>query len=183
MLNLNFEEIYNEYQEYSKVRCTKQGFESTREKFVLHVLPYFKNMNIEDIKAIDVVYWENEILKFKYRNKTNKNIYSALSSFLNYCCVFHDLPVNVCRIAGGFPKFHEEDRHDFYTYREYKKFISGFIKEDFLYKCFFEFMFFTGLRPSEAMALKFDCIKKGSVYVRFGIERKGERNLIELNII
>ena len=55
-------------------------------------------------------------------------------------------------------------------------FIKGF--DNYVYEAYYTFMFFTGTRPSEAMALKFSDIHGKYISINKSIERRGKRELI-----
>lgn len=72
------------------------------------------------------------------------------------CVSYYELKSNVAKEVGLFKKKNELKKYDFYTIKEFKKFIKCIDNE--IYKQFFNLMFFTGTRPGEAMALKFSYI-------------------------
>lgn len=63
----------------------------------------------------------------------------------------------------------------FYTKKEFEQFITGF--DNVVYKSFFILMFYTGCRPSEAMALKFSDVKGNYLSINKSIERRGNRDI------
>jgi len=84
------------------------------------------------------------------------------------------LEYNFLKDIGNFRKHYEEDKHDFYTLEEFNIFISGF-KDDIIYRVFFEFMFYVGTRPSEAMALRFSDLEGEYIKIDKTIHRHGKR--------
>lgn len=172
---MNFEEALKEYLEHAKNRHKKQGFETISRNLKLKVLPYFKDFNIEDITKINFIRWEDIILSFNYTNNFNSLLYSCFSGFLEFCCHYYDLPVNVAHEVGNFERKQEIDKHDFYTLDEFNKFIVCVDNE--VYKQFFNLMFYCGTRPSEAMALKFSDIKEDYIVIDKSIERRGNRSI------
>ena len=170
---MNFEEALNEYLEYAKNRHKKQGFETISRNLKLKVLPYFKEFNVEDITKLDFVKWEDVILSFNYTNNFNSLLFSTFSGFLEFCCKYYNLSVNVAHEVGNFRKKQETDNRDFYTLEEFNRFIKCVDNE--IYKQFFNLMFYCGTRPSEAMALKFNDIKEDYIIINKSIERRGNR--------
>lgn len=49
---MSFYEAYSEYLIYAQKRHKKQGFETLSRDFKLHILPYFKNKLIVDLKKL-----------------------------------------------------------------------------------------------------------------------------------
>lgn len=172
---MNFEKVYEEFKEYSKKRYKKQGFYNLTKDFNLRILPYFKNRNIEDLTEKDIIWWQNQILDFNFSNNHNARLYFAFNSFFNYYCQFNKQAVNIVKNVGAFKKKLEIKKTDFYTLKEFKQFIK--CVDNNIYKQFFNLMFFTGTRPSEAMALKFSDLQGDYISITKSIQRKGKREL------
>lgn len=172
---MKFEDVYEEYKIFAQKRQKKQSFESLTQRFNSHILPYFRNKNINDLSIQDIIIWQNEILKYHFSNNYNKNLHFLLSGFLNYCCLFHGLEKNVASQVGCFKKKYEKDKHDFYTLEEFRKFIKAVY--DPVYKQFFTFMFFTGTRPGEAMALRFSDFKGNVISISKTMNSHGKREI------
>ena len=150
---LKFEDAYNQYLIYIENRLKKQTVEDIKEKFQSKILPYFKNKNIYDIKEIDYMKWQNEIEKSNYSNNYKRNLHYVFSGFVNYCVLYHNLQNNFVKKVGMFKMENKKTKFDFYTLKEFKKFIK--CVDNNVYKQFFNLMYFTGTRQGEAMALKF----------------------------
>lgn len=177
---MSFEEAYSNFLVYSQKRYKKEGFYNLRNDFNSKVLPYFKNYDIFNITKKDILKWQNIILGFNYSNNYNKRLCYSFNAFLDYCCLYYDLPENILRSVGSFPKKVEFKKTDFYTLKEFKTFVAGFEKTDFVYKSYFTFMFFTGTRPSETMALKFSDLHGKYISITKSIQRHGNRELCTL---
>ena len=160
---LKFEEVYNQYLIYIENRLKKQTVEDIKEKFQSKILPYFKNKNFYDIKEIDYMKWQNEIEKSNYSNNYKRNLHYVFSGFVNYCVLYHNLQNNFVKKVGMFKMENKKTKFDFYTLKEFKKFIK--CVDNNVYKQFFNLMYFTGTRPGEAMALKFSDISKYQISI------------------
>ncbi len=172
---MNFYDKYIEFLKFASKRQKKQSFETIANNFNSHILPYFKNWDIRDIKKMDYLNWQNDILSHNYSNSFNNTLYVEFSSFLNYCCKFYDLEYNVAKEVGNFPKKIEEKKTDFYTLEEFKQFIK--YVDNNIYKQFFNLMFFTGTRPGEAMALKFSDLQGNYITINKTLTTKGGRTI------
>lgn len=172
---MSFEEAYEEFKIYAAKRHKKQGFVTIDQDFSKHVLPYFKDKNINELTKIDVINWQNDILDHNYSNSFNAKLYYVFNSFAKYCVYCSYLNENVVSLVGPFTKKIEIKNHTTYTLKQFIKFRINI--SDFIIKQFFNFMFFYGTRPSEAMALRFLDVKFRYVYIRHSIERKGNRSL------
>lgn len=144
-------------------------------KFDLHILPFFEIMFIEDITSKTIIEWEDFILSKNFSNNQNKSLYYALSGFFEYCRIFYNFDKTIISNIGSFQKKYEEDKHDFYNIKEFKRFIK--CVDDEVYKQFFNLMFYTGVRPGEALALKFKDLKNGYINISKTIDSHGKREL------
>ena len=96
-----------------------------------------------------------------------------MTSFFNYCVRFYKLEKNVASNVGIFKLKDETKNYNFYTLKEFKIFIKH-VEED-VYKQFFNLMFFTGLRPGEAMALRFSDLKGFCLSITKTMDEHGKR--------
>lgn len=172
---MSFEQAYKEYLIYAQKRHKKQSFNSLSQDFNLKVLPYFKGYDIFNLNEKDILKWKDEILSYNYSNSYNDRIYYVFSIFLDYCCMYYNLPQNVLRNVGSFKPKIEVNKRDFYTLKEFKLFIKNV--DNIVYKSFFILMFYTGCRPSECMALKFSDFDGKYIHITKSIQRRGKREL------
>lgn len=172
---MNFEEVYEKYLYYVEKRHKKQGFVTIYQTFSNHILPYFKGKNINELTKLDIIEWQNKILDKNFSNNFNAKLYYVFNNFIKYavCCSY--LSENIISQVGPFKKKIEFKKHTTYTLRQFRKF--RFYLNDFIIKQFFNFMYFYGTRPSEAMALRFIDLKYNYIYIRHSIQRKGNREL------
>ena len=174
---MKFEDAFEQYKIYAKSQHKKQGFITHISNFNSRIIPYFKEKDIHKIKSLDIIDWQNKIneLKFKYSYKSK--LFINLNSFMQYCCDFHNLKENPMTVVKNFKKDLIPKKYDFYNLKEFNQFIKGFTKEDFIYKIFFEFMFFCGTRPGETFALKFSNLEKDYIKITSNLTTKGGREL------
>ena len=150
---LKFEDAYNRYLSYIENRQKIQSKKTLKERFENRILPFWKDYNIYDIKEIDYINWQDELVNLKFSNNYIKGFHYLMTSFFEYCIMFHNLQYNVAKKVGQFKLKNEKVKHNIYTLKEFKKFIK--CVDNNVYKQFFYLMYFTGTRPGEAMALKF----------------------------
>lgn len=174
---MSFEEAFENYKIYAKNQHKKQGFITHKSNFNSRILPYFKGKDIYKINSLDIIEWQNTIneLNFKYSYKSK--LYINFKSFMQYCCDFYNLNENPVSKVKNFKKDLKPKEFDFYNFNEFLQFIKGFPKEDFIYKVFFEFMFFCGTRPGETFALKFSNLENNTIKITSNLTTKGGREL------
>ena len=172
---MSFEEAYNEWKIYVARRHKKQSLDTISHDFNKHILPYFKNKNIEELTKLDIIDWQNKILDKNFSNNFNSKLYSVFNSFFQYCVCCSYLEKNFVSEVGNFSKKIEYKHHTTYTLKQFRKF--RFYLDNFVITQFFNFMYFYGTRPSEAMALRFSDLKYNYIYIRHSIHRKGKREL------
>lgn len=170
-----FNELYEKYLESEKYTLKKQSLTSRKYNFNRYILPYFDQKDIRELKKIDFQDWKNTISSFCFKNSYNNTLYVTFTNFLDFCANMEVIDKNPLRELGNFKRKNEKIEHDTYTLDEFKTFISGL--EDNIYIQYFSLLFYSGLRPSEAMALKFSDLKDKYVDVNKSIERKGKREL------
>ncbi len=170
-----FEEVYEEYKIYAQNRHKKQGFDTINKNFNLHILPYFKNNYLSSLTKLDLINWQNEILSKNFSNNFNRNLYYELSAFFRYCMYCDYLKENIVLQIPKFKKKIEKKEHHVYTLKEFRKFRKHL--DDYIIKQYFNFMYFYGTRPSEAMALRFSDLEKNYIHINHSIHRKGKREL------
>ena len=172
---MSFEEVYQNYKIYVSKRHKKQGFDTIIHDFNRHILPYFIDKKINEITKKDLLDWQNTILEKNFSNNFNDKLYFIFNSFFRYCLFCSYIDENYLSQVGSFKRKIEYSNHTTYTLKQFRKF--RFYLDDFVIKQFFNFMYFYGTRPSEAMALRFLDLKRNYIYIRHSIHRKGNREL------
>ncbi len=170
-----FLDVYDDYIVYARQHQKEQSFTTLKYKFDLYVLPYFKDKYLEDITSKNILEWKDYILSFNYSNNQNKSLYYILSGFFEYCKTFYNFDKSIFSNVGCFKTKYETNKYDFYTLKEFKSFIK--CVDDEIYKQFFNLLFFTGLRPGEAMALQFKDLHNGYISINKTISSHGKRNI------
>ena len=172
---MSFEQAYEEFKGYAEKRYKKQGFITITQDFNKHILPYFIGKEVNKLSKLDIIYWQNEILDKNFTNNFNDKLYYVFNIFIKYCVWCSYLNENIVSQVGPFKKKIEYKKHVTYTLRQFRKFRRCI--SDFIIKEFFNFMYFYGPRPSEAMGLRFVDLKYNYIFIRHSIHRKGNREL------
>lgn len=173
--NLSFKDVYENYLVYATKRHKKQGLDTITQNFNNHILPFFKDKRMNELTKIDILDWQDYILTKNFSSNFNNALYSRLGSFMTYCVDYDYLTENLVRKVKKFPKKIECKERRVYNIWQFIWF-SLHLKHKII-KQFFNFMFFYGTRPSEAMALRFSDLDGFKVHIRYNLQRRGERLL------
>lgn len=166
-LDMTFGEFWKLYTEDVK-NYVKLNTWLTKEHIVdTKILPYFKNLKMNEITPGDVRKWQNEMVAFRYENGKSysqtykKTMHNILSAIFNHACRFYNLKSNPARQAGNMGR-EEKKEMLFWTTEEYKKFSEAVIDKPVSFYAF-EMLYWTGMRLGELLALTpndFDFTKK-----------------------
>ncbi len=172
---MSFEEAYKEYLVLGTIHLKKQSIDSIFYNFNSHICNYFKNKNMCELTKRDFSNWKNQIYELQFSNSYNNTLFVQFNNFLNYCFDNDYIRCNFLKELGNFNKRIETNKSDYYTLKEFNRFIKGF--DNNIYRQYFNLLFYTGLRPSEAMALKLCDLKGNYLIINKSIQRKGNRSL------
>lgn len=169
-MEITLNEAYKTYYKYINLSLKFNSIRAINSKYSSHIEPYFGNKNIFEITKKDIFDWEYKIdnLIASYTHK--KNIYVVFVGILNFCIKYFDLKENVVSQVGI--NFKEDDfkkTSDFWTIKEFRKFIKKV--DDKMFKTYFRFLFFTGCRIGESIALTFNDYDNGYITINKAFSR------------
>lgn len=170
--NISFKELYLDYLEHQKNNVKTRTLLTFTNRFEKHVLPYFENKKIKDITLKNYQEWKKIINNKNYTNNYKKGIHTNIVSLFNYGIRFHNLKTNIPSIVGGFKDTEIKKELLFWTYEEFKQFIN--VVDDNTYYCFFNSLYYTGMRLGETLALNWNDIdfEKGEIKINKSISRR-----------
>lgn len=154
--DMSFQSLVELYFEDMESRLRKSTIISKKYMIEGKVLPYFKDMPINEIKPTHIRKWQNNLMKIKIKGEQGysetyiKTVNSQLVAIFNYAVKYYNLRENPCHKAGSIGK-KKADEMLFWTKEEYIKFI--FCASDILAKVTFETLYWTGMRIGELLAL------------------------------
>ena len=151
--DMTFQNLYELYMEDMAPRLKKSTLMTKTHICKNHILPYFGNKPINEIKASDVRKWQNKLMNSekKFLQTYLKTINNHLTCIINYAKRYYDLNTNPCGKAGSIGKSKAEEM-DFWTYEEYIAFREGIKDKPLSYICF-QVLYWTGMREGELLAL------------------------------
>ena len=151
--DITFQNLYEIYMEDMTARLKQSTLLTKKTVLQTHILPFFGNKPINEIKASDVRRWQAKLMSSpnNYSQTYLKKINTELNSIINYAKRFYDLNTNPCGKAGTIGKAKAEEM-DYWTYDEYITFREGVKDKPLSYICF-EGLYWTGMREGELLAL------------------------------
>ena len=151
--DMTFQNLYEIYMEDMAARLKQSTLLTKKAVLQTHILPFFGNKPINEIKASDVRRWQAKLMSSpnNYSQTYLKKINTELNSIINYAKRFYDLNTNPCGKAGTIGKAKAEEM-DYWTYDEYIAFRYGVKDKPLSYICF-EVLYWTGMREGELLAL------------------------------
>lgn len=160
-MNMTFREFVEVYQKnrYPRIRTSTQ--ECKDWIIERKLLPYFGDMRVADIKATDIIEWQNELMSIilpktgkPYSETYLKTIHNQMNAIMNYAVRFYDLKENPVARAGAIG-CKDAKEMKFWTLEEYKKFSEEMMEEPLAFYCF-ELLYWTGIREGELLALGYN---------------------------
>ena len=117
-----------------------------------HIVPYFGNQMMSEIKASQIIQWQNEIQKKGYSDSYLRMIQNQLTSLFTHAAKIYDLPVNPCKKVKRMGNSDSRSLN-FWTLDEYKQFIQT-MEPGTRYYLIFEMLFWTGCITFATMPAK-----------------------------
>ncbi len=156
-LNMTFKSFVEVYHQDMLHKIREHTWQTKNAIINSAILPYFGKMALSNIKAADVLKWQNRMLG--YRNDKGKpyspaylrTINSQLSAVFNHAVKYYGLRCNPVVKAGSMGKKDAREMA-FWTKEEYLKFIEEVMDKPMSFYAF-EMLYWCGLRMGELLAL------------------------------
>ena len=157
-----FEDMVYEWED------NNQASKESRRHYASH-LKYRCNTDIfrrqvTDISKSDLLTWRNELINMDYSTKTKNDTITFVRSVLSFATTVYSAEANYV-VLKSVKKTDEEimSEMNIWTPEEFNKFIK--YVDDSLCKTFFSFLFWTGCRRGEAIALQKCNVHDSKVYI------------------
>lgn len=153
---MTFAEFYEVYKADVRPRLREHTWRNKDYLVRSKIMPYFKNYRMSEIQGIDIIRWQNDLMKGNnngqgYAPTYLRTVNNQLSAVLNHAARyygFHPNPAVRTMKMGG----KETSKMQFWTKEEYLKFADEMMEKprEFL---MFEILYWTGIREGEMLAL------------------------------
>lgn len=182
--SMSFADLAELYLEDCRERCKPTSFYEKKYLIEKKILPYFKDLPVNEIKVSTIRHWENVLLS--YRNQKGNpysatylnSIYVQISSILNYAMKYYNLSSNPAALCGSIGK-KKAAPMQFWTLEEFRRFLEA-ISDNIVSETVFQLLFWTGIRSGELLALSlkdFD-LKSKMLYITKNYCRLQKKDLI-----
>lgn len=175
---MKFTEIVNNYMLFKEVKGKPQSIRSIKSRINNYVLPYFKKYNIEDIDPKKYIEWQEQIESRNFSYKYKKTLHYTMVSIFNYAKLFYNYDNNIPSKVGNFNNCYNIPREvNVWDYEEFKLFNKAIEKtkindSDIIYKTLYSFMYFTGCRLGECLALTFEDLNDDVININKTISKE-----------
>ena len=142
------------------------------EVYDKHIKPYFDNLDLNSINVLKLKNFREKCLKMNYSTRYLNKINNVLNLILDYGAANYGF-VNFNKALGNYQEKQDKvitEKIRYMTYDEYLKFIS--VIDDITYKTLFMFLYLTGVRIGECLALTFDDINNDTISINKTIYTK-----------
>lgn len=159
--NISFEAVFNEWLLYKRKVVKSTTYYRLEKNLGKNILEFFKDYKLHSIKTNVINSWLVWLGKNNSNLKYQNSIIGYMRELLNYAKDNYDFD---SKVIGKIQKYRietistkkKDSEWNFWTYEEFNKFIS--YVDDKLYNLIFHFLYYTGLRLGEMIALTWEDI-------------------------
>lgn len=158
-------------QTFKKGTVRKNTYELHERNIKNHIIPYFKDINISDIKLGMYQKFLNHLVDEKgYSKRTVEIIHGTMYNAMKKATETEKIQKNPCEgaiVKTNKVKNLNEQSLQYIRTEDLSKFLITAYADDYIYYIFFKFLIYTGLRKGEAAALQWSDIdlKNGKISV------------------
>ena len=152
------------FDEIKKIRKLST-YQTYIEVYKKHICPFFEDYDLFSINILELKNFREKCLKMSYSTRYLNKINNVLNLILDYASVNYGY-TNLNKTLGNYQEKKDKiitDKIRYMTYDDYLKFIS--VIDNIEYKTFFMFLYLTGMRLGEVLALTFNDIKDDTIVV------------------
>jgi len=135
----------------------------------------FQNRAIESITKADLICWRNELAEMPYSTRTKNTTISYVKGVFRFATDMYGVP-NTASMLRSLKKTDEEEMEEMevWTPEEFQRFLA--MVDDPVLKLYYEFLFWTGCRRGEALAMQKNDVADKHATIRYS-QRARKRGL------
>lgn len=146
----NFVEIYFRDKEGELKQRTVRN---KRYMIEHHIVPSLGNKPMDSITPADIIQWQNSIRSLGFKETYNRMLQNQMTALFNHAAKIYGLKDNPCSKVRRMGKSDADKKQlQFWTIEEFNHFIATF-EAGSRYHVLFDFLFYSGCRIGEALAL------------------------------
>lgn len=167
--NLKFKDLVAMYYAFKKNRIKDASYYDLAKKTDSRIVSFFGEMEVKAITPVTVLDWLETLKDYSYAYK--KTLFDYLSSIFKFANRYHGIP-NIMTNVDRPRNVQQKKEMLFYTPEEFSEFITRVEKRP--YAMFFTFLFLSGCRRGEALALSWEDINliNGAVKINKSVAPK-----------
>ena len=177
--SITIQALYDYYISNKTHEVRESSLRKTEGILKIHILPYLKNVKLKNLTTKALEQWKETISKKDIKVSTKQNAYKEFRAMLNYGVRLGYLKENLLLKIGNFKNPYDfeisEEKIQYYTTEEYKKYISGIelkTVSDWAYYTFFSIAFYTGTRKGENNAVRWLDLEDNILTIRRSVTQK-----------
>lgn len=154
-----------EHQQEIRKASTIQTYKDVYNK---HICPYFADLDINSINIPILKNFRDMVYKRGYSVSYLNKINNVLNNILDYAVINYGLPSNLNKLLGAYEErkdkvIKDDEKLQYITYDEFKRFIA--VVDKLEWEAFFTFLYYTGMRKGEILALRFSDLQGDTIIV------------------
>ena len=166
---LDFMPLYEEYKASLLANVKESSYMAFTQRMERFVLPVFGEKKVTEITPADIRKWQDSLtakgLSYKYKS----SVRGAFNHFFVYLKMYGmDNPI--AKVKSYKKTVEAQPALSFWTQEEFEQFIGAV--DDIRYKALFAFLYLTGCRKGEALALQWQDIKDGAASIKKTVNEK-----------
>ncbi|MCT1577315.1 tyrosine-type recombinase/integrase [Oceanobacillus kimchii] len=155
---LDFITLKDLYLEESKLHHKPNYYKIQEYTINKHITPAFKNSIIKKITPTEIREYQSKLIDTGLSYKSINNIMIILKKFFDKAIEEQVIPANPCKSIKNLSL--DKKQMKFWTPEQFKLFIQLIDKDEYMFKVFYTFAYFTGMRCGEILALTWNDIDK-----------------------
>ena len=157
----NFHIVALAFLEKYNLEQRESSYETAKGSYFKHIMPYFEDFDINSINVQEINKWREMMLKKGYSTRYLNKIQNIFKKIFDFAMINYGVSSNPVQIVGRFKTSDDEvikdnEKIKYITLEDFNTFIDSI--DDELWHTFFTFLFYTGCRKGEVLALTWEDI-------------------------
>ncbi|MCL2474915.1 MAG: site-specific integrase [Chloroflexi bacterium] len=170
-ISMTLDTLFDLYLKHSVGRIKNSTRDTFTRDYNAYIKSYFGSKKVVKITTKDIRQWQTHLISKELSHTYVVKIQRIFSIIINFGIKYYDLdsnPIKKCDLPRDTSPHKEMD---FWTEDEFKRFIESV--DELLWRSFFSFLYLTGCRRGEALAITWQDINNGAVKIHKHVNTKG----------